>query len=393
MKNFLLSATALMLCISCSQSTSNQVETKATLVDVIRNFNKYKDVERLFEGFDDIIRSPDTLTLFNFEQETLTLRKISCQSINSCYEDMGFTNETIRGDFQGYGWKDIVRIEYQDTDTVVNTTLLFSDKKTPDLELCGYYYIKIEGDLDGDGGDEIGVLEAWSANQCSQKYMLFTLKDNKWQILMDDVTVIEAMMEAGVHPVQKSSKQEGVILVRSATIGDCPKPPYIVEKCIRLYTPSESHKMTDDEIEAALNDDLDSTIGKSFNDIRFGNWTSKDWYDNDYFRFLRKCFNDCLKGVESENTIDLQDYKSVLNSKFFIYNAQPYIGGGMFIILGFLDNPEKVYKTAIYSDVDVDKEIITGYRLFGFSEDDEPSDITKEEVLQLIKEHPENKLW
>jgi len=388
------------LCISCSQSKSNQVEiktpiidvevtpqtpttvdveenNKATFVGVLRNFNKYRDVMHLFEGFEDIIYSPDTLMVFNFEKGTFNVGKISHEPIESCYEDMGFIWDAIRGDFQGDGWKDTLTVKHQNTDKGVFTHFVFSDQTIPVFVLRGRYYAKNEGDLNGDGGDEIGVLEAWSANQCTQRYRLFTIKDNQWVNLVDNVTVIEAMIEAGMHPVAKFAKQEGVILVRSATIGDCPKPPYIVERCIRLYTPNANN---------------DSSVWKSFNDIRFGNWTENDWYDNDYFRFLRKCFDDCLKGVESENTINLQDYKSELNSKFFVFEAEPYIGGGMFITLGFLENPGKLYQTAIYSVVNSDGTI-SEYSLRGFRAKDETWDITKEEILQLKEEHPENKLW
>lgn len=156
----------------------------------------------------------------------------------------------------------------------------------------------------------------------------------------------------------------------------------------------ESQEMTDEDIEAALKANVESSEdGKSLNKIRFENWTEKDWCDNDYFRFLRKCINDCLKGIENDDTQQLLDYKSGIKDKFFIYDAQPYIGGGLFITLGFLSKPEIMYHTVVYSDVDEDRGKIIGYRLRGFMELEETSDITKEEVFQIMKEHPENKLW
>ena len=161
-------------------------------------------------------------------------------------------------------------------------------------------------------------------------------------------------------------------------------------------TMSLSENMTDEQVDAALEAIAIYTANpnnKSLNEIRFGHWTEKDWYDNDYFRFLRKCIDDCLKGVDSENTRPLQDYRTMINGRFFIYDAEPYIDGGLFITLGFLEQAEKVYRTVVYSDVDEDTEKITGYRLRGFRELEETSDITKEEILQIIKEHPENKLW
>jgi hypothetical protein len=175
-----------------------------------------------------------------------------------------------------------------------------------------------------------------------------------------------------------------------------PKQVEVNTDTMTVYSQPEtsiSQEMTDDEIEAELKAVIDSSSdSESLNEIRFGSWTEKDWYDNDYFRFLRKCINDCLKGIENDNTQQLQNYKSVLKDKFFIYDASPYIGGGLFITFGFLNNPEVMYRTVVYSDVDEDTETPI-YKLRGFEKLEETSDITKEDILQIVKEHPENKLW
>ena len=137
-------------------------------------------------------------------------------------------------------------------------------------------------------------------------------------------------------------------------------------------------------------DDTLAVANKSLNDIRFGNWTDADWSDNDYFRFLRKCFNDCCNGVENQY---LQEYKPILHNQFFIYKAEPFLMGGLFIHLGFLNEPETLYETSVYSDVDEETETITGYHLRGFRKSEETTDFTKEQILELLKEHPEYKLW
>ena len=144
--------------------------------------------------------------------------------------------------------------------------------------------------------------------------------------------------------------------------------------------------MAGDEIEVEQNE-------YALNDIRFDNWTEKDWLDNDYFRFLRTCFDDCIKGVENENTRQLQDYKSVLKDKFFVGSVEECIFGGMFITLGFLNRPEILYQTVVYSYVDEDTKKISGFGLRGFVGLEEPIDITKEDILRIAKEHPEHKLW
>jgi len=115
--------------------------------------------------------------------------------------------------------------------------------------------------------------------------------------------------------------------------------------------------------------------------------------NNDYFRFLRKCFNDCRKGIENFDTSELQDFKSLLNQKFYIDYAEPYLMGGMFISLGFLDTPEILFETVIYSYVDVEKETVTGYTLRSFKKSKYTTDFTKKDILKNMREHPELKLW
>lgn len=131
---------------------------------------------------------------------------------------------------------------------------------------------------------------------------------------------------------------------------------------------------------------------ESLNDIRFGNWTEKDWLDNDYFRALRKYINDYLQGKVENN--DLVSYRSILKSEFVIYNVEPFIAGGLFVSVLFLDDPNIIFDAWIYSDVDVTTRKVISYHVNGLNaREDEYSSITKEDVLTIIKEHPENKLW
>ena len=132
-------------------------------------------------------------------------------------------------------------------------------------------------------------------------------------------------------------------------------------------------------------------IPKSLNDIRFGSWTKKDWYDNDYFRALRKYIDACYNG-EIKND-DLEPYKSALKGKFAIGQAEPCAFGGMFIYFIFLDAPNKIFETWIYSDVDENTETVVDYQVRGVRVSEEDSQFTKDDILSIIKEHPENKLW
>ena len=132
-------------------------------------------------------------------------------------------------------------------------------------------------------------------------------------------------------------------------------------------------------------------IPKSLNDIRFGSWTKKDWYDNDYFRALRKYIDACYNG-EIKND-DLEPYKSALKGKFAIGQAEPGAFGGMFIYFIFLDAPNKIFETWIYSDVDENTDTVVDYQVRGVGVSEEDSQFTKDDILSIMKEHPENKLW
>lgn len=149
-----------------------------------------------------------------------------------------------------------------------------------------------------------------------------------------------------------------------------------------------------------------SSDKKPLNEIRFGNWTEKDWHDNDYFRYLRKCFDACYKSnyliyksdpeIDNDDLASLQEYKSMLHSQFIVYEAKPFIGGGMFITLIFIEYPDDMFEIAVYSDVDENTEtLMDTYHLVGggLKKMDKTSGWTKKEILEFVQEYPENKLW
>lgn len=136
----------------------------------------------------------------------------------------------------------------------------------------------------------------------------------------------------------------------------------------------------------------DSTVNqgsKTLNQIRFEGWTEKDWADNEYYRCIRKTFDDYLAGKIQRK--DLDEYKDIIPGKFLIYDVSPYIMGGLYIKLVFMDEPEKLYSTVVYSYVDEDTKEITGYEMRGFSLDDFELSLTKEDLRQYLEDCPEAK--
>lgn len=148
-----------------------------------------------------------------------------------------------------------------------------------------------------------------------------------------------------------------------------------------------------------LKQDIDRTLQitdtistrKTLNDIRFKDWDRSDWLDNEYIRTLRKYLDDYNKGIISNTNLD--PYKEQIKGQFVIYDINPYLLGGAFIRITFLDMPNRVFSSWIYSEVNEDKEIVESYEFRSISIEEETTDMTKEDILQAIKEMDGIKLW
>ncbi len=160
---------------------------------------------------------------------------------------------------------------------------------------------------------------------------------------------------------------------------------------IEIRTTASTAEQIAEETNIETLPDSTSNVSKGLNDIRFGNWTEKDWFDNDYFRALRKYIDACYKR-EAENK-DLEPYKSILKGKFVIMQAEPHIAGGMSVDIAFLDMSNKIFHVWIYSEVNINDEKICGYAVREFRLIDVESPLKKEDIFTIIREHPENKLW
>lgn len=131
--------------------------------------------------------------------------------------------------------------------------------------------------------------------------------------------------------------------------------------------------------------------GKGLNDIRFADFDDNDWLDNEYIRCLRRYLDDYNSGKIKDEGLD--QYKERLKGKFIIGWAEPYIMGGLFIQIIFIDYPEDIFTAWVYSGVDEEKEQVIDYEMRSIRLDEEKSDFTKDEILEIMKEHPEYKLW
>lgn len=137
----------------------------------------------------------------------------------------------------------------------------------------------------------------------------------------------------------------------------------------------------------------EDTIGKrkTLNDIRFDGWERSDWLDNEYIRTLRKYLDDYNSGKVSN--ANLAPYKEQVKGKFVVYDINSYLLGGVLIRITFLDMPDRVFSSWIYSNVDEQKEIVESYEFRSISIEEETTGMTKEDILQAVKEMDGLKLW
>lgn len=177
------------------------------------------------------------------------------------------------------------------------------------------------------------------------------------------------------------------------------KPILIMMSIFMFYSCGHPNKNQQDvETTSALSDSIaecvynaDSAQTKSLNDIRFDGWSEEDWYDNDYLRELRHYFNQVYEGQITDKR--LQPYESLLKSKFTVYKVEPYLLGGLYLQIIFLDAPSRVFEAQVYSYVDESTETIVGYEVRGVLPSDIESHFSREQILELIEEHPEVKLY
>ena len=134
---------------------------------------------------------------------------------------------------------------------------------------------------------------------------------------------------------------------------------------------------------------------KSLNTIRFHDFKERDWVNNGYIRELRTFIDDYRQGkIKADTTlIELLDEKE-LGGKFVIGHVEPFIGGGLFIQIMFLDHPQDIYSAWVYSFVDEIREVVTGYECRMLKKEKEKSGYeTKQELLEELLLDPVNKLW
>lgn len=152
-----------------------------------------------------------------------------------------------------------------------------------------------------------------------------------------------------------------------------------------------STEVTAHDTVAADTAEASDTTKKSLNDIRFAGWTEKEWLDNEYIRTLRRYLDDYSKGkIEYEA---LNPYRHLTKGEFVVGQIEPFMLGGVFMYIMFVDDPEKVFTVCVYSEVNSETEEIGKHEVRSIEYQSEVPGIPKELLQQMIQEHPEMKVW
>lgn len=160
-------------------------------------------------------------------------------------------------------------------------------------------------------------------------------------------------------------------------------------------------KVTDNIVDALVNNNFtdsiecepiaDTTYRETLNEIRFAGWTRKEWADNEYIREVRRYIDAYINGELEDAYLD--EYKEYIQGKFVIGDINPGIWGGAFMYIVFYNHPDKTFSVLVYSDVDEKTRTISNYKCYGLKYEDMDLGFSQEDILQFLKECPEQRMW
>lgn len=125
------------------------------------------------------------------------------------------------------------------------------------------------------------------------------------------------------------------------------------------------------------------------NGIRFEEWGDKEWLNNNYIRSVRLYLDAYVLGLVKDEALD--KHKSAMNGKFCICSIEPYVYGGAWVHIAFVDDTSFLLRFWVYSFVT--DNTISGYEVRSADLIDEPLGLTTEEIKEILKQNPHNQLW
>lgn len=192
--------------------------------------------------------------------------------------------------------------------------------------------------------------------------------------------------------MRKTALCTGFLLISLFAIGSMNNNTMAMQERSELMNVAEEDSVVDSlDVDSFEMDDDEEYTGRGLNDIRFENFEYMDWIDNDYIRCLRSYLDDFNSGKTEDE--ELEAYRQKVRGKFVIASSNPFMMGGLLVMVMFVDHPDDIYSAWVYSSVDTETETILDYSVRSFSLCDEKSGLTTETLRELMKEHPEYKEW
>ena len=134
------------------------------------------------------------------------------------------------------------------------------------------------------------------------------------------------------------------------------------------------------------------TANDGLNGIRFEEWGDKEWLNNNYIRSVRLYIDAYNLGLVKDEGLD--KHKAALKGKFCICSIEPFMGGGAWMHIAFVDDTSFSLRFWVYSFVnESDPAAIEGYDVRGSDLVDEPLGISPEEIKEILTQNPHNRLW
>ena len=131
------------------------------------------------------------------------------------------------------------------------------------------------------------------------------------------------------------------------------------------------------------------TANDGLNGIRFEEWGDKEWLNNNYIRSVRLYLDAYNLGLVKDEGLD--KHKVALKGKFCICSIEPYVYGGAWLHIAFVDDTSFSLRFWVYSFVT--DNTISGYEVRSADLVDEPLGLTTEEIKEILKQNPHNQFW
>lgn len=136
--------------------------------------------------------------------------------------------DAVKGDFNGDGSLEYMWLVEPKTDENYmkcigdcTSYIKFSDPNIPSIKIenCIYGTPSNEGDLNKNGGDEIGLLPGWFQS-CWHNYNVWTLLNGKWVYAVKPFLTFCDQWDAGIKPIEIDYNKEGFVIIRYSEHSD-----------------------------------------------------------------------------------------------------------------------------------------------------------------------------